>query len=114
MVVNQEEHLADHWYYFGANGQMQTGFVTLKDGRLVYYNADGQMQYGEQKINGKWYHFQTDNGDTARGWYTLEDGRRVYYDVDNSGAGQGMLHGMQKVAMTIIISILVMVQKKPA
>ena len=97
MVVNQEEHLADHWYYFGANGQMQTGFVTLKDGRLVYYNADGQMQYGEQKINGKWYHFQTDNGDTARGWYTLEDGRRVYYDVDNSGAGQGMLHGMQKV-----------------
>ena len=97
MVVNQEEHLADHWYYFGANGQMQTGFVTLKDGRLVYYNADGQMQYGEQKINGKWYHFQTDNGNTARGWYTLEDGRRVYYDVDGTGNGQGMLHGLGKV-----------------
>ena len=97
MVVNQEEHLADHWYYFGANGQMQTGFVTLKDGRLVYYNADGQMQYGEQKINDKWYHFQTDNGNTARGWYTLEDGRRVYYDVDDTGNGQGMLHGLGKV-----------------
>ena len=97
MVVNQEEHLADHWYYFGANGQMQTGFVTLKDGRLVYYNADGQMQYGEQKINGKWYHFQTDNGNTARGWYTLEDGRQVYYDVDDTGNGQGMLHGLGKV-----------------
>ena len=97
MVVNQEEHLADHWYYFGANGQMQTGFVTLKDGRLVYYNADGQMQYGEQKINSKWYHFQTDNGNTARGWYTLEDGRRVYYDVDGTGNGQGMLHGLGKV-----------------
>ena len=97
MVVNQEEHLADHWYYFGANGQMQTGFVTLKDGRLVYYNVDGQMQYGEQKINGKWYHFQTDNGNTARGWYTLEDGRQVYYDVDDTGNGQGMLHGLGKV-----------------
>ena len=97
MVANQEEHLADHWYYFGANGQMQTGFVTLKDGRLVYYNADGQMQYGEQKINGKWYHFQTDNGNTARGWYTLEDGRQVYYDVDDAGNGQGMLHGLGKV-----------------
>ena len=97
MVANQEEHLADHWYYFGANGQMQTGFVTLKDGRLVYYNADGQMQYGEQKINDKWYHFQTDNGNTARGWYTLEDGRRVYYDVDDTGNGQGMLHGLGKV-----------------
>ena len=96
MVVNQEEHLADHWYYFGANGQKQTGFVTLKDGRLVYYNADG-MQYGEQKINDKWYHFQTDNGNTARGWYTLEDGRQVYYDVDDTGNGQGMLHGLGKV-----------------
>lgn len=97
MVKNGEAKIGNHWYYFNAAGQMQTGFVTLKDGRLVYYNADGQMQYGEQKINDKWYHFQTDNGDTARGWYTLEDGRRVYYDVDNSGAGQGMLHGMQKV-----------------
>ncbi|MEO5290771.1 pectinesterase family protein [Limosilactobacillus allomucosae] len=97
MVTNQEEHLAGHWYYFGANGQMQTGFVTLKDGRLVYYNVDGQMQYGEQKINDKWYHFQTDNGNTARGWYTLEDGRQVYYDVDDTGNGQGMLHGLGKV-----------------
>ena len=97
MVVNQEEYLNNHWYYFGANGQMQTGFVTLKDGRLVYYNADGQMQYGEQKINDKWYHFQTDNGNTARGWYTLEDGRQVYYDVDDTGNGQGMLHGLGKV-----------------
>ena len=97
MVKNGEAKIGNHWYYFNAAGQMQTGFVTLKDGRLVYYNADGQMQYGEQKINDKWYHFQTDNGDTARGWYTLEDGRRVYYDVDDSGAGQGMLHGIQKV-----------------
>ncbi|MDC2848401.1 pectinesterase family protein [Limosilactobacillus mucosae] len=97
MAANQEEHLADHWYYFGADGAAQTGFVTLKDGRLVYYNADGQMQYGEQKIDGKWYHFQTDNGNTARGWYTLEDGRQVYYDVDDAGNGQGMLHGLGKV-----------------
>lgn len=97
MVKNGEAKIGNHWYYFNAAGQMQTGFVTLKDGRLVYYNADGQMQYGEQKINDKWYHFQIDNGDTARGWYTLEDGRRVYYDVDDTGNGQGMLHGLGKV-----------------
>ena len=97
MVKNGEAKIGNHWYYFNAVGQMQTGFVTLKDGRLVYYNADGQMQYGEQKINDKWYHFQTDNGNTARGWYTLEDGRRVYYDVDGTGNGQGMLHGLGKV-----------------
>ena len=97
MVKNGEAKIGNHWYYFNAAGQMQTGFVTLKDGRLVYYNADGQMQYGEQKINDEWYHFQTDNGDTARGWYTLEDGRQVYYDVDDTGNGQGMLHGLGKV-----------------
>ena len=97
MVKNGEAKIGNYWYYFNAAGQMQTGFVTLKDGRLVYYNADGQMQYGEQKINGKWYHFQTDNGNTARGWYTLEDGRQVYYDVDGASNGQGMLHGLGKV-----------------
>ncbi|MDF9444058.1 KxYKxGKxW signal peptide domain-containing protein, partial [Limosilactobacillus mucosae] len=53
MATNQEEHLGDHWYYFGADGKMQTGFVTLNDGRLVYYNEQGQMQYGEQKVNNK-------------------------------------------------------------
>ena len=41
---------------------MQTGFVTLKDGRIVYYNEQGQMQYGWQTINGKKYYFNEWNG----------------------------------------------------
>ena len=97
MVHGMEKQIDGHWYCFDDMGRMRTGFVRLNDGREVYYNTDGQMQYGEQKINDKWYHFQTDNGDTARGWYTLEDGRQVYYDVDDTGNGQGMLHGLGKV-----------------
>lgn len=91
-----EQKISDHWYYFGNNGVMRTGFTSLPDGRLVYYNADGQMQYGEQQISGKWYCFNQWTGDTIRGWHTLPDGRVVYYQVNNDGTGTGMLHGMQK------------------
>ena len=97
MVHGMEKQIDGHWYCFDDAGKMRTGFVHLNDGREVYYNADGQMQYGEQKINNKWYHFRTDNGDMARGWYTLEDGRRVYYDVDADGSGAGMLHGLNQI-----------------
>ena len=97
LYVNHEAQINGKWYNFTSDGSASTGFTKLASGKTVYYNADGQMQYGEQKINGKWYHFQTDNGNTARGWYTLEDGRQVYYDVDDTGNGQGMLHGLGKV-----------------
>lgn len=93
-----EKNISGHWYYFGNNGVMRTGFTSLPDGRLVYYNSLGQMQYGEQQISGKWYCFNQWNGDTVRGWHTLSDGRVVYYQVNNDGTGAGMLHGMQKAA----------------
>ena len=53
-MVTGQQQINNHWYDFDANGVMQTGFTKLSDGRLVYYNVQGQMQYGEQKINGKY------------------------------------------------------------
>ncbi|MFR0584498.1 GH25 family lysozyme [Limosilactobacillus mucosae] len=92
------QHIGNYWYNFGSDGIMKTGFVILSsNGHIVYYNASGQLQYGEKQINGKWYHFDTTDGHAAQGWYTLEDGRIVYYDVDSQGNGQGMLHGIQTV-----------------
>ena len=92
------QHIGNYWYNFGSDGIMKTGFVVLSsNGHIVYYNASGQLQYGEKQINGKWYHFDTTDGHAAQGWYTLEDGRVVYYDVDSKGNGQGMLHGIQTV-----------------
>ena len=92
------QHIGNYWYNFGSDGIMKTGFVVLSsNGHIVYYNASGQLQYGEKQINGKWYHFDTIDGHAAQGWYTLEDGRTVYYDVDSKGNGQGMLHGLQTV-----------------
>ena len=112
----QGEHkINDKWYYFGNDGAMQTGFVTLTDTgdkRIVYYNTDGQMQYGwqtisgkkyyfnvwtgamyqgEHKIDGKWYYFGS-NGIMQTGFVTLSDGRTVYYNAQ----GQ-MLYGWQTI-----------------
>ena len=98
-MVTGIQHIGNYWYYFGTDGVMKTGIVVLpSNGHIVYYNNAGQLQYGEQQVNGKWYHFDKVDGHAARGWYTLEDGRTVYYDVDTNGNGQGMLHGVQTVA----------------
>lgn len=74
---------------------MAVGFVTLNDTenpRIVYYNANGQMQYGEQKINDHWYYFNLADGHEETGFVKLNDGRTVYYDKQ----GQ-MLYGIQKI-----------------
>lgn len=97
MVKNGEAYANGHWRYFGADGMMQTGFVQLKDGRTVYYNGAGEMQYGEQAINHRWYYFDPVNGAMKRGWFTLPDKRKVYYDLQANGQGRGMLHGQQQL-----------------
>lgn len=97
MVKNGEAYANGHWRYFGADGTMQTGFVQLKDGRTVYYNGAGEMRYGEQAINHRWYYFDPVNGAMKRGWFTLPDRRKVYYDLQANGQGRGMLHGQQQL-----------------
>ena len=97
MVKNGEAYANGHWRYFGADGTMQTGFVQLKDGRTVYYNGAGEMRYGEQAINHRWYYFDPVNGAMKRGWFTLPDQRKVYYDLQANGQGRGMLHGQQQL-----------------
>lgn len=50
------------WYYFGADGAMQTGWIEL-DGKQYYLHATpdgtrGRMVTGWTQIDGKWYYFQ--------------------------------------------------------
>ena len=88
--VTGECQIGGYWYYFDGNGVMQTGFVNLGS-KTVYYNSDGQMQYGEQKINNAWYYFDTITGARITGFYNLP-GKTVYYGSD----GQ-MRYGEQKI-----------------
>ena len=51
------------------------------------------MQYGEQKINGKWYLFDKVTGAMKTGWQTItEKNKKVYYNE----LGQ-MQYGEQKI-----------------
>lgn len=50
------------WYHFNADGYMDTGWFTDKDGRIYYLNPvsngrKGAMLTGEQVIDGKTYYF---------------------------------------------------------
>ena len=78
--VTGERQIGGHWYYFDGNGVMQTGFVNL-GGKTVYYGSDGQMRYGEQKINNAWYCFDTITGARVTGFYNLS-GKIYYYGTD--------------------------------
>ena len=78
--VTGERQIGGHWYYFDGNGVMQTGFVNLGS-KTVYYNSDGQMLYGEQKINNAWYCFDTITGARVTGFYNLS-GKIYYYGTD--------------------------------
>ena len=90
-----EKYINGKWYYFDpANGgAMATGFVTLPDGRLVYYAEDGAMAHGEARVGGCWYHFDEHDGRMSTGLTRLPDGRTVLY----SGEGR-MLYGLQEVS----------------
>ncbi len=77
---------------------MQTGFVDLPE-KTVYYNENGVMEYGEQKINDAWYYFDMITGKMATGFCELPE-KWVYY-----GSNGKMLYGEQKIGITIIILI---------
>ena len=84
MSVGQQK-IGDYWYLFDANGVMQTGINYIPDqNKLVYYNEDGQMQYGQQTIDGTTYDFNTFDGalenldgqqKIAGNWYLFTDGQ---------------------------------------
>ena len=113
MCTNKELEINNNWYNFTSDGSASTGFTKLASGKTVYYNAQGQMQYGLQTINGeiyyfnpwsgemyagkeaqindKWYNFTSD-GSASTGFTKLASGKTVYYNDQ----GQ-MQHGEKKI-----------------
>ena len=78
-AVTGERQIDGHWYYFDANGIMQTGFVNLGY-KIVYYNYNGWMLYGEHQIDGYWYYFDTGSGAVQTGFVDLGH-KIVYYNA---------------------------------
>ncbi|MFT8725990.1 MAG: N-acetylmuramoyl-L-alanine amidase, partial [Liquorilactobacillus nagelii] len=49
-------------------GEMKTGLQAIPEQhKTVYYNNQGQMQYGQQNINGHWYLFDKVTGEMKTG-----------------------------------------------
>ena len=77
-----EKNINDHWYLFDKEGNMQRGIQDLRPygaEKHAYYNEDGWMQYGWQRINDEPHYFDTYDGAMAVGekninghWYLFD------------------------------------------
>lgn len=67
------------WYYFDAEGVMQTGWIEV-DEKYYYLNASGAMQVGWQMLGGSWYYFDS-TGIMQVGWKRIENS--CYFFEDN-------------------------------
>lgn len=70
-----------HWYYFNADGVMQTGWKKINN-NWYYLNSSGAMATGWLNLNNNWYYLNS-SGAMATGW--LKYGGYWYY-LGNDGA----------------------------
>ena len=88
-MAKNESKIGDYWYYFGNDGVMRTGFVTLTDTdktRVVYYNTQGQLQYGQQTINSKTYYFNIWSGEEETGVVYNANTKLLQYYGESDGS----------------------------
>ncbi|MCR1901896.1 glycoside hydrolase family 70 protein [Ligilactobacillus apodemi] len=85
-MATGQQKIAGHWYLFDQDGAMQRGFQFIPEqDKLVYYNQDGWMLYGEQNIDGVNYTFNTFDGaleatgqqKIAGHWYLFDENGNV-------------------------------------
>ena len=80
---------AEHWFYFGQDGYMCTGWIRDAD-KWYYLEKDGSMAIGWHFENGSWYYLEG-SGSMATGWVRV--GLCWYY----FGSDGKMLTGRQRI-----------------
>ncbi len=70
------------WYYFDADGIMQTGWMKDTDGKWYYLTSDGSMATGWVHDGNAWYYMNS-SGAMKTGWVMVDS---KWYYLDNSGA----------------------------
>ncbi|WP_242439776.1 hypothetical protein [Ligilactobacillus salivarius] len=82
-----------HWRLY-RNGNLQHGFQKIEtQNKVVYYDHIGNMLYGQQNINGKWYNFDKVTGAMTIGEkYIPTQDKVVWYSDDGT-----MLYGWQNI-----------------
>ncbi|KRM96760.1 hypothetical protein FC19_GL000276 [Liquorilactobacillus aquaticus DSM 21051] len=91
-LIQKQEN--GNWYIYDADGKYQVGFQKIVDqNKTVYYNNQGQMQYGQQQIQNNWYLFDKNTGAMQTGFQNIpEQKKKVYYNDQ----GQ-MQYGQQQI-----------------
>ena len=120
-MVYGKKKIDGHWYWFAdKSGAMKTGFQTVskksykaahkwvkKRGKLVkkkykkkttkkyktYYATNGQLQYGEQKVNGKWYYFSKKTAYLTTGLQTVGKSKKYYASNGQRKTGYQKIKG---------------------
>ena len=115
--------IEDGVFYFGKNGKLNTGWVTLGDAKYFFsdgsgFGKKGRAVTGFKMIDGKRYHFQDagmmdtgqvqigndvyffgDDGAQKVGWITVEDNYKRYYFTHSD---KGMKYGQMAKNMTYL------------
>ena len=80
-ILYGQQKIDNHWYLFGNDGSMLTGFQYIPDqNKTCYYDPNnGQMLYGLQQINNDWYLFDVNSGAMLTGQQNV-DGWRYFDD----------------------------------
>jgi len=87
MVKDGEKQVDGAWFYYTADGsRFGTGWLPLADGRIVYYDGDGGMLFGEQTIDGSPYLLNISMGGRMAGTVYF-DGR--VFQIAEDGVVQG-------------------------
>ena len=87
MVTDSEMEVGGAWFYYTADGtRFGTGWITLADGRTVYYDGESGMLFGEQTIDGDPYLLSISRGKKMSGTVYF-DGR--VFDISESGVVLG-------------------------
>lgn len=83
----------EDWYYYNYEGELATGWLTIKD-QSYYMDPDtGARRAGVVQVNKKYYYLNPETGLRETGWVTTENGKTYYFNPKTGYA----LTGWQKI-----------------
>ena len=86
-LLNGEKPVDGAWFYFTEDGsRFGTGWVSLADGRTVYYDGENGMLFGEQTIDGAPYLLNISRGGRMAGTVYY---RGEAYTISDDGVVEG-------------------------
>lgn len=89
----QRELIQGDWYYFNAEGYVQTGWIQVGD-KQYYLDGDGKMKTGWLQSGGNWYYLGV-SGDMKTGWVETAPGEWYYMDADGKMLANTVVEGYQ-------------------